>query len=183
VRNRAEAVVKATLSDLDEIGALIWSVISSGVPVMGNQVVVLDDQNRTLRTSLGEWWPDRYGERFAGLEARCNALRVEDEELDVRVRDALDRSSVDFPVDVARTQLAYGRRLLQAGRHQDSDQQLERAPAVAPGLTPTEREIVGLVLQRRTNAEIARALSCPSAPSSSTSRASSVRSGSPGSRS
>ena len=27
----------------DEIGALIWSVISSGVPVMGDQVVVLDD--------------------------------------------------------------------------------------------------------------------------------------------
>ena len=27
----------------DEIGALIWSVISSGVPVMGTEVVVLDD--------------------------------------------------------------------------------------------------------------------------------------------
>ena len=27
----------------DEIGALIWSVIGSGVPVMGDQVVVLDD--------------------------------------------------------------------------------------------------------------------------------------------
>ena len=141
-------------------------------------------QNRTLRASLGEWWPDRYGERFAGLEARCDALCAEDEDLDVRFRTALDRSSVDFPVDVARTHLAYGRCLLQAGRPQDADQQLERAAAVfaneglsrlgrargaaavasgrprwsTAGLTPTEREIVGLVLQRRTNAEIARQL-------------------------
>ena len=33
----------ATSPEPDEIGALIWSVISSGVPVMGSQVVVLDD--------------------------------------------------------------------------------------------------------------------------------------------
>ena len=90
---------------------------------------------------------------------------------------------MDFPVDVARTHLAYGRCLLQAGRPLEADQQLERAaavfanerlhgwvahverlrskpstPVVDAGLTPTEREIIGLVLQRRTNAEIARVL-------------------------
>ena len=140
-------------------------------------------QNRALRTSLGRWWPDRYGERYVGLEARCEALCAEDEDLDRRFRAALDRSSVDFPVDVARTHLAYGRCLLQAGRAQDADQQLERAaavftneglhgwvahverlrakpstPLVDAGLTPTERDVVALVLQRHTNAEIARQL-------------------------
>ena len=70
------------------------------------------------------------GERYAGLEARCEALCAEDEDLDGRFQGALDRSSVDFPVDVARTHLAYGRCLLQAGRPQDADQQLERAAAV-----------------------------------------------------
>ncbi len=111
------------------------------------------------------------------------SLCAEDEDLDGRFREALDRCSVDFPVDVARTHLAYGRCLLQAGRPQDADQQLERAsavftneglygwvahvdrlrsrpstPAVEAALTPTEREIVALVLQRHTNAEIARQL-------------------------
>lgn len=140
-------------------------------------------QNRVLRTSLGRWWPDRYGERFAGLEARCDALCAEPADLDGRFRTALDRSSVDFPVDVARTHLAYGRCLLQVGRAHDADQQLERAaavfgneglhgwvahvarlrakpstPRIDAGLTPTERDVVGLVLQRHTNAEIARQL-------------------------
>jgi DNA-binding CsgD family transcriptional regulator len=140
-------------------------------------------QNRTLRTSLGRWWPDRHGERFAGLEARCDALCAEPADLDGRFRVALDRSSVDFPVDVARTHLAYGRCLLQVGRAHDADQQLERAAAVFgneglhgwvahvarlrakpstrridAGLTPTERDVVALVLQRHTNAEIARQL-------------------------
>ncbi len=138
---------------------------------------------RSLRAGLGDWWPDRYGERFAGLEARCDALCAEVEDLDVGFRAALDRTSVDFPVDVARTHLAYGRCLLQAGRTGDAHQQLERAaalfanerlhgwvahaeglrsrpsaPRIEAGLTPTEREIVSLVLQRRTNAEIAGAL-------------------------
>ena len=140
-------------------------------------------QNRNLRSSLGAWWPDRYGERYAGLEARCDALCAEREDLDLRFQIALARSSVNFPVDVARTHLAYGRCLLQAGRPRDADQQLERAaavftneglygwvahverlrsrpspPVVEADLTPTEREIVALVLQRRTNAEIARQL-------------------------
>jgi DNA-binding CsgD family transcriptional regulator len=140
-------------------------------------------QNRNLRSSLGGWWPDRFGERYAGLEARCDALCADDEDLDGRFQMALDRSSVDFPVDVARTHLAYGRCLLQAGRPRDGDQQLERAaavftneglhgwvahvqrlrsspspPVVEAGLTPTERDIVALVLQRHTNAEIARQL-------------------------
>ena len=137
-------------------------------------------QNRSLRTGLGAWWPDRFGERYAGLEARCDALCADDEDLDVKFRAAIGRSSEHFPVDVARTHLAYGRCLLQSGRAQDADQQLERAaavftneglhgwvahvqrlrsqpttPVVATTLTPTEREVVALVLQRCTNAEIA----------------------------
>lgn len=90
---------------------------------------------------------------------------------------------MDFPVDVARTHLAYGRCLLQVGRAHDADQQLERVaavlgneglhgwvahvarlrakpstPRIDAGLTPTEREVIALVLRRHTNAEIARRL-------------------------
>jgi DNA-binding CsgD family transcriptional regulator len=144
------------------------------------------EQNRQLRAGLGRWWPDRFGERFAGLEGRCDALCAGDDELDTSFRTALQRCGAGFPVDVARTHLAYGRCLQQAGRAGDADQQLERAAAIfanerlhgwivhverlrsavsedpaaagVAALTRTEREIVTLVLRRRTNADIARTL-------------------------
>ncbi len=144
------------------------------------------EQNRQLRAGLGRWWPDRYGERFTGLEGRCDALCADADELDASFRTALERCGAGFPVDVARTHLAYGRCLQLAGRAGDADRQLERAAAIfanerlhgwivhverlrsagaedpaaadVAALTPTEREIVTLVLRRRTNADIARSL-------------------------
>lgn len=144
------------------------------------------EQNRQLRSGLGAWWPDRFGERFPGLEARCDALCADDDQLDAAFRAALGRGGAGFPVDVARTHLAYGRCLQLTGRPGDADEQLERAAAIfanerlhgwtahverlraagasdpradeARTLTPTEREIVGLVLRRTTNADIARTL-------------------------
>ena len=139
---------------------------------------------RRLSDGLADWWPDRYGERFDWLGACCDALCRSDDELDSAFGAALEACSDEYPVDLARTQLAYGRCLLIADRRPDGERLLRRArvtyagerldgwvahvdrllePAAAAGngngaLSPTERQIVRLVLQRRTNAQIAQTL-------------------------
>lgn len=139
--------------------------------------------NRAVWKGLGDWWPDRESSRFAGLQARCEALCVEPDEIDSAFEAALALSPDSHPVDLARTYLAYGRRLLLESRPDQAARQLDRAQTIfvyerlggwvahverlrtRPNraeshrqLSPTEREVVALVLQRRTNAEIARTL-------------------------
>ena len=141
-------------------------------------------QNRNLRSSLGAWWPDRYGERYAGSGGSLRrALR----------RAARSSTSGSGPPSTA---AAWTSRSTWRGPTWRTDAVCcrpdgfrtptsswseprrcsptngctvgsrtssgcgpsRRPPAVDADLTPTEREIVALVLQRRTNAEIARQL-------------------------
>ncbi|HYI57451.1 MAG TPA: LuxR C-terminal-related transcriptional regulator [Microlunatus sp.] len=140
-------------------------------------------ENRAVWSELGNWWPDRHGPRYPGLEARCRALCAEAGQLDAAFETAVASCAEGDPFDLARTSLAYGRRLLLQGRDAESTVQLDRAVAIftherltgwvehvqrlpsarhsglnGHRLGRTEREVVALVLQRRTNAEIARTL-------------------------
>lgn len=135
-----------------------------------------------LLDTLGAWLPDRDGERYPALIARCEALACNDSDADATFERATSLASGGPPVDEARTRLAHGRHLRDVGRLHDAMVALRGAATIfereglagwtahvahltAPPpealdslLSAVERQIVRMALDRRTNAQIAGAL-------------------------
>jgi DNA-binding CsgD family transcriptional regulator len=149
--------------------------------------VAVGDRTAAARTLADQtaWLPDLDGDRAAGLLARCEALVAPPEEVDVGFRRALELVPASHEVDRGRTLLAYGRVLTQLGRPAAAPV-LAQAQAVftalqLPGwqrhvralqsgggpvsgggsparLTEIEHRVLGLVLERKRNREIAETL-------------------------
>jgi DNA-binding CsgD family transcriptional regulator len=117
--------------------------------------------------------------------ARCHGLTANERELDAYFHTALTEfAALPTPLESARTQLSYGRRLLELGRSSEAQEQFDHASArlallsaspsfmqaeVTPApdrsvqgalasLTPREYQVASLVARGATNPEVAEAL-------------------------
>ena len=136
---------------------LLHRAVSADTPLLSGTTAALADfleanrargatgaDNRAVRTVVGDVFSDRHSPRHPALLARCNGLCASTQDLDTPFTAALQLTHPDFPIDRARTQLAYARCLQLAGRRR------EAAPLVAEAIgTFEELGMYGLVRHAR----------------------------------